>query len=330
MTQLQAGLKAELQAAWLLREKLGVFSSSDAIRVFHGPGEGSGALLGIAIERFGEHYWITEWEKCPKLEIVADFLRSHGARSAVRLFRPPKGVPANPDVLFGEPPQGRFSIRESGAIYRVQFLGTKHPGLFLDHAPLREWLLAGGARGLSVLNSFAYTGSLSVAAGLGGASRVTTLGLSKPAIEWARENWQSNGLPAGRGEFIFGDYFEWMQRLEKKKRLFDCVIVDPPSFSRGKKGSFSTSKDLEKLHELAFGILSPGGLLVTSINSAGVTRKKYFYDVHSAARSRSRKIEIIHEIELPATFPIRPGAESGPGSGPEADRYLKGWILRSV
>jgi len=300
-----------------MREKSGIFSSSEAVRVFHGPGEGSGALRSVAIDRFGEHYWVTEWEKTIALPEIRDFLQSRGARTAVHVLRPLKGVPADAEAFLGEPPEGRLTVREGSAAFRIQLLKTKHPGLFLDHAPLREWLLA-NARDLSILNTFSYTGSLSVAAGLGGASQVTTLDLSKPVLEWAKENWETNRLDSRKAEFIFGDYFDWLQRLEKKKRLFDCVIVDPPSFSRTKQGSFSTAKDLERLHEAAFGVLAPGGILVTSINSANVTRKKYFYDIHSAAKTRSRKLDILREIELPPTFPVKTAE----------DRYLKGWILK--
>src|SRR6202041_44691 len=142
----------------------------------------------------------------------------------------------------------------------------KHPGLFLDHAPLRAWLKE-NSKGLNVLNTFAYTGSLSVAAGVGGAKKVTTLDLSRPTLEWARENWELNRLAEKNSDFIFGDYFEWIPRLAKKNQLFDCVILDPPSFSRGKKGGFSTTKDLRTLHELALDCVAPEGVLVTSINS---------------------------------------------------------------
>ena len=309
----------ELKAAWKLREELKSFESDSAVRIFHGPGEGKGTLHDIAIDRFGDHYWITEWKKCGALPVVREFLESQGAVSAVHLLRPEQGLPGDPEVLFGEPPKDKFSVHEGKLKFWVRLIGAKHPGLFLDHAPLREWLLA-GCKGSRVLNTFAYTGSLSIAAGKGGATQVTTLDLSKPTIEWARQNWELNGLKEDRGEFIYGDYFEWIPRLTRNKRKFDRVILDPPSFSRGKKGKFSTAKDLQKLHELAFEVLEKGGILCTSINSASVSRKKFFYDIHLAAKEKARQIEIIREIELPRTFPTRPSLE--------ADRYLKGWILK--
>jgi 23S rRNA (cytosine1962-C5)-methyltransferase len=309
----------ELEAAWNLREKLGVFKKSEAVRVFHG--ESDAIFREIAIDRFKDHYWITQWSASTSAALaeIAEFLKARGAKSAVHLLRPEQGVPADPEVLFGEPPQEKFTVAEGRLKFGIQLQGTKHPGLFLDHLPLREWLQE-NSKGLSVLNTFAYTGSLSVAAGVGGAAQVTTLDLSKPTIEWARENWALNGLSEKSADFIYGDYFEWLPRFAKKKREFDLVILDPPSFSRSKKGSFSTTKDLQRLHECAFEVLSKGGILATSINSANITRKKFFYDVHLAAREKSRKLEIIREIELPQTFPTRTSSE--------ADRYLKGWILR--
>ncbi|WP_421020808.1 hypothetical protein, partial [Klebsiella pneumoniae] len=83
----------DLERAWRWRDERGLLAESSALRVFHGPGEGSGALAGLAIDRFGEHFWITIWEGHSEraegaLPLVADFLRAHGARSAVHLPRP--------------------------------------------------------------------------------------------------------------------------------------------------------------------------------------------------------------------------------------------------
>lgn len=327
---------SELEQAWHWREERGVLAESDAIRIFHGPGEASGALQHFAVDRFvdrsedgraHEHFWITRWEKErtrgseQALGAILDFLKTRGASSAVELSRPEAGVPEEPQALFGSPPTGRFAVSEPGGRFWIQLLGARHPGLFLDHAPLRQWLRA-RARGWRVLNTFSYTGSLSVSAGLGHADQVTTLDLAKPAIQWAENNWRLNDLSADRGRFIAGDVFEWMPRLRKEGLLFDCVILDPPSFSRGKKGSFSTSKDLAKLHSIAMDLLAPGGFLVTSINSAQVPHARYLSDIQSAAAERKLRFSVHHSIDLPETFPTRL-------SSPQ-DRYLKGWILRRM
>jgi 23S rRNA (cytosine1962-C5)-methyltransferase len=319
----------ELDAAWQRRQEKGLFADTQALRVFHGPGEGSGILRSFAIDRFGEHYWVTRWEdaaakeesaEAKVLAVIAEFLGSRGAASVVWLGRPEKGVPALPKVLLGKAPDDRFEVQENGARYWIRLLDTRHPGLFLDHAPLRRWL-AGRARGWRVLNTFAYTGSLSVACGLGGAAQVTTLDLSKPTIQWAQDNWQLNGLDPSSARFIAGDVFEWLPRLRREGQVFDCVILDPPSFSRGKKATFSTAKDLKRLHELALDLLPESGWLVTSINSANVSWSKYEADVLHAAREKRIELRVARKIEQPESFPARPGS---PETG-----YLKGWVFKA-
>lgn len=311
---------AELEKAW--KKRLPDFDETDAVRVFHGPGEGSEATRGWAIDRFGDHYWVTEWEGSnepthPVLDDIARFLRSKGALSAVALLRPERGVPTPPRVLLGSPPLGRFSVREGPARYLVQLTDVRHPGLFLDHAPLRTWLHA-EARGLTVLNTFAYTGSLSIAAALGAAAHVTTLDLSRATIEWAEANARENALADDTLRFLSGDVFEWLPRLGREGKTYDCVILDPPSFSRGRKGTFSTAKDLPRLHALALDRVADGGLLVTSINSANVTARKFRSDVELAARERGVRLDVVYEVGLPPSFPARSPTE----------RYLKGWAFR--
>ncbi|MDR3607903.1 MAG: class I SAM-dependent methyltransferase [Oligoflexia bacterium] len=325
----------ELEKAWSWREERGLIEELGSLRVFNGSGEGegAGALSHIAIDRFVErdsskaHFWVTEWEgakgETPSAlaDSIARFLAQKGASSVVALLRPGKGVPAEPRVILGQPPEGKFIAREGKTFFLIRLLGAKHPGLFLDHYPLREWLRA-RARGLTVLNTFSYTGSLSVASGLGGAAHVTTLDLSSPTIAWAEENWKAHGLPSESARFISGDYFEWLPRLRREGKRFDLVLLDPPSFSRGKApgSTFSTSKDLRKLHSLAFGVLKPDSFLVTSINSANVSWADYGNDVMTAARDAGVELQILSRIDLPDTFPT--------SMGREAQRYLKGWILR--
>ncbi|OFZ00465.1 MAG: hypothetical protein A2070_11445 [Bdellovibrionales bacterium GWC1_52_8] len=318
----------ELKRAWSWRKQAGLLNGkAPAVRVFYGPGEGTGILENVAVDRFASHYWVTVWEDIQGNQgreagaLVVDFLKSEedaGLQSVVLLNRPEKGVPEDPYILHGAPPSGRFEVEETGR-YLVQLLGAKHPGLFLDHRPLRNWLVS-HARDWTVLNTFAYTGSLSVAAGIGGASHVTTLDLSKPSVVWAEQNWKLNELAADRARFIAGDVFEWLPRLKREGRKFDCVILDPPSFSRGAKGNFSTSKDLKKLHLLALDVLGGEGILISSINSANVPWARFEAEVLAAARERGMSFELLKRIDLPDTFPTA-------FEKPE-ERYLKGWILR--
>lgn len=312
------------------------------MRMFHGPGEAQlqnaalqGVLKNISIDRFGQHAWVTLWEEQANSAIhesfeqhvrvsLCNFLQQHFT-SAVLLYRPVKGVPENPSVLFGTPPEERFSVQEGGAKYWIQLQETKHPGLFLDHAPLREWLMH-NSQGLRVLNTFAYTGSLSVAAGCGGATHVTTLDLSKATTRWAEANGELNGLHGERARWIAGDVFEWLPRLHKEIRQgktapYDIVIMDPPSFSRSDKGTFSTAKDLPQLHALALDILAVGGLLITSINSANISWEQFEKNILLAAKQCGRTLQVLKRLEQPETFPNWLHEQS-------SERYLKGFIFR--
>ena len=307
---------------------------TEAVRVFHGGGDaGPGWMEQVAVDRFGEHFWVTHWGEPgqPRVqesdrESIVEFLRERGAQSVVGMDRPPKGLPGTPELWWGRCPLARFEVREGRARFWVQLQGVRHPGLFLDHIELRQWLME-HARGWAVLNTFAYTCSLSIACGLGDAAHVVSLDLSKPSLEWGLENWRLNDLREMKADWIYGDTFEWLPRMKRDGRLFDCVILDPPSFSRAPKGksakksTFSTSKDLAELHALALDVLKPGGVLVTSINSANVSVRKYEQDIADAARARKRTIQVLRTLEQPETFP------TAVGGSPEA-RYLKGWILR--
>lgn len=318
-----------LEEAW--KKRADFLESYGALRIFHGPAEGTGEpeLSRIAIEYFRgsnkeAYVWVFSWESSGRLALspalvveLSAFLQKIGVRGAVLLERPEKGAPEDAKLLFGEVPEF-IDIHERDRRYRIRFLKTKHPGLFLDHAPLRDELASGLLSEKSVLNTFAYTGSLSVAARKGGAERVVTLDLSKPTVQWAEENWALNfGDPANdpSADFIYGDVFEWLPRLIKRGEKYDCVILDPPSFSRSPKKVFSTARDLGGLHALAIQLVKPSGILITSINSAKISRAQFREQIQEAEKSEKR-----HCVELLAL-----GAPKN--SFPGAD-YLKGWIFR--
>jgi 23S rRNA (cytosine1962-C5)-methyltransferase len=317
-----------LQDAVSWREKWGYLNNTDCVRIFYGPGETKDAFLKhIAVDLFGDYVWITQWENVPEktIEHIRQALQSLRVRGKPLLgasWMDRSKVASNADAVsfWGTVPTGRLTLSEGPARYSIQLLNTKHPGLFLDHFPLRDWLHKTQSK-TRVLNLFAYTGSLSVAAGLGGASHVTTLDLSKPTIDWAKENW---GLNLGEGptsDFIFGDVFEWLPKLIKRGEKFDTVLCDPPSFSRTKSRTFSTQKDLTALHELVFQLLAPGGILVTSINSENVSEGAFLREIDLAAKLTRTPYQILARVDLPATFPTQ---DSG-----LRDRYLKGFYLRS-
>src|SRR5258708_10367223 len=138
-----------------------------------------------------------------------------------------------------------FTIWENGVQYELSFKEGYSVGLLLDQRDNRRRLLAnhvaadfplfpGGAAGADVLNTFAYTCGFSVCAAKAGA-RTTSLDLSKKYLEWGKRNFALNQIDPAAHNFIYGDVFDWLRRLSKKKRAYDAIILDPPTVSQSKE-----------------------------------------------------------------------------------------------
>ncbi len=291
------------------------YQPHSAIRIFHGPGEGEGELAKYTLDKYADHAWITYFGEAPTSatkKTLEQFCQKH-FQSAVLICRHKKGDETQPATnLFGATP-AHFLVTNCDLRFEISFRQQRHPGLFLDLDFVRRWLKKYASK-KSVLNLFSYTGSLSAAAGAGGADLVVSVDLSKPFTEWARRNWAHNNLLEAKGDFIFGDVFEWLKKFKKQNRRFDIVVCDPPSFSRGKKSDFSTARDLAMLHQHIFDVLADGGQVVTSINSESLSRDAFLKKVKVGADPRP--IRVAEEFGLPPEFP--------------GDSYLKGAIIADM
>ncbi|TMO68058.1 bifunctional 23S rRNA (guanine(2069)-N(7))-methyltransferase RlmK/23S rRNA (guanine(2445)-N(2))-methyltransferase RlmL [Pseudoalteromonas aurantia] len=164
--------------------------------------------------------------------------------------------------------QNRFEIvEEFGAKFKVNLFDYLDTGLFLDHRLARRFIQE-NANGKRVLNLFAYTGSVSVHAALGGAKAVTTVDMSKTYLKWAEENFALNELKNTRFRFEQADCLKW---LEHAQGQYDLIFLDPPTFSNSKrmKEVFDVQRDHIQLLTWIKNILSPNGTLVFSNNKRG-------------------------------------------------------------
>jgi 23S rRNA (guanine2445-N2)-methyltransferase / 23S rRNA (guanine2069-N7)-methyltransferase len=128
--------------------------------------------------------------------------------------------------------RGEFhEVREGECRFLVNFTDYLDTGLFLDHRPTRQ-LLREMAAGKSFLNLFAYTGAATVYAAAGGARATTTVDLSSVYLDWAKRNLALNGFSGPQHEFVRADCLEWLQR---ERRRFDLIFLDPPTFSTSKR-----------------------------------------------------------------------------------------------
>lgn len=139
----------------------------------------------------------------------------------------------------------RLEVSEGGHRFIVNLSDYLDTGLFLDHRPARGWVEKEAA-GKRVLNLFAYTGSFSVYAAAGGAASTTTVDVSKTYLGWAAENLALNGFPEGdRHAIVRADVLQWLVDPKTKRRRWDLIVLDPPTYSVGAKmeGSLDIQRD---------------------------------------------------------------------------------------
>ena len=218
---------------------------------------------------------------------------------------------ARPEWIQGPKVQDAFLVRENGVQYELSFEAGYSVGLFLDQRDNRRRLLTGHVAadfalppGTEVLNTFAYTCGFSVCAGLAGC-RTTSLDLSKKYLEWGRRNFAHNGLDPSAHDFIFGDAFDWMQRLARKQRKFGLIILDPPTFSRSReRGDFRAERDFGRLVGTALGVLAPGGVLLSSTNAARLEPETFLAEIREAVRIAGCTVRQEHYVPQPVDFPI--------------------------
>ncbi len=157
-----------------------------------------------------------------------------------------------------------FEVREGCGFFLVNFTDYIDTGLFLDHRLVREKIYR-EAKGKRFLNLFAYTGSATVYAALGGAISTTTVDLSATYLNWAKMNLALNGISEINHKLVKKDS---LQFLEEDSSKYDLIFIDPPTFSNTKKEKrvFDIQKDHQKLLENAMNRLDRNGLLIFSTN----------------------------------------------------------------
>ncbi len=292
---------------------------TNACRLIHGAIDG---WPGLYVEQLGE-FLLAQGERAlsaSQLERLTTLSRECGTRGVYyKLLNRSVGrtsvVEASPHLLVGEPAPDRFPILENGLTFELSFKEGYSVGLFLDQRDNRRRLLVNhvaadftlftnGAVGAHVLNTFAYTCGFAAAAARAGAV-TTNLDLSKKYLEWGQRNFALNGIDPAGHDFIYGDALDWMRRLAKKGRAFDCVILDPPTFSQSKEsGTWQAEKHYGRLVEAALPLLKPGGVLFASTNAAKLEPEEFLDVIGNAVVSVQRKIVQQHYVPQPPDFPI--------------------------
>ncbi|MDX3774062.1 bifunctional 23S rRNA (guanine(2069)-N(7))-methyltransferase RlmK/23S rRNA (guanine(2445)-N(2))-methyltransferase RlmL [Chromatiaceae bacterium AAb-1] len=189
-------------------------------------------------------------------------------------------------------------VTEYGARFLVNLRDYLDTGLFLDHRLTRR-LIQQQATNKSVLNLFAYTGTASVHAAIGGAKSVTTVDMSNTYLDWAKKNFMLNGLQGKQYLFEQADCLQWLSRCRNQ---FDLIFVDPPTFSNSKRmeDSWDVQRDHVKLLNMLISRLTPQGKVIFSNN------KRRFKLDYTALEEAGWQIKDISAATLPEDFKRNP------------------------
>jgi 23S rRNA (cytosine1962-C5)-methyltransferase len=221
----------------------------------------------LKIDLFGEIWWIydygiTQEEK----EDLFVFLKTQGNPPFYIREMTNRGQTEVTGAFDNRnSPLPQWLANENNMTFQFRSQQGLSPGLFLDQRENRNWVLK-NAMEKTVLNLFSYTGGFSVASSLGKAKSVTTVDLSKSFIEWSKINFKLNNLDIMNYEFWVADSRTYIEGCIKRKKTFDLIICDPPSFSRGKNALFRIDKDVSNLIQSLWSILAKGGHLLFCTN----------------------------------------------------------------
>jgi len=200
-------------------------------------------------------------------------------------------------LLFGKKLDSQ--IKEHGVWYAIDLTMNRDASFYLDTRNLRKWLIE-NIRGKTVLNTFAYTGSLGVAALAGGASRVIQHDLNRQFLNVAKTSYTLNGFPTHKQDFISEDFFTLVAKLKRTNQLFDCVLIDPPFFSTTSKGKVDQVNESARLINKVRPLIHDGGYLVAVNNALYVSGKEYIRTLEALSKDGYLKIREL--IPVPEDF----------------------------
>lgn len=289
-----------------------------AYRLFNQDGDGLG---GLTIDRYGDYAlfsWYNAYIYSLKDSIVAAFRLVYpelgGGYEKIRF----KGLGYQSAHLYGQEAPETFTILENGVSYSVFLNDSLMTGIFLDQHEVRASLIDGLAMGKTVLNTFSYTAAFSLAAAMGGAFETTSVDLAKRSRELSQAHFLANGLSMDQHKLIVMDVFDYYKYAKRKGLTYDLIIIDPPSFARNKKQTFSVAKDYHKLVSQALEIINPGGHIIASTNASNLSVGQFKKQLEKGFAGY--KHHYLNLKQLPADFAVNQADQSS--------NYLKVYTIK--
>ena len=248
---------------------------------------------------------------------IAEWLCQHTQLNCVVLRTRERG--RGGELLVGELPELPIEFIENGLRFTADVLQGQKTGFFLDQRDNRA-LVQRFSRDCRVLNLFSFSGGFSVAAGVGGATHVTSVDTAGPAIEAAQQHWSMNDLPPHAHSGVVADCFDFLESASSDKQFWDIVVCDPPSFAPNEKSKDKAIAAYGRLAQLSAKLTRTGGLLSLASCSSHVDAEA-FRELNAEAFGRGRRCAtLLADCSLPVDHPT-------PLAMPEL-RYLKFQLFR--
>jgi 23S rRNA (cytosine1962-C5)-methyltransferase len=268
-----------------------------AFRLFNGFTEG---LPALALDIYAHALVIHDYADSPDEALVALALKTVCERwpwitSAV--LKPRQSGDAevrSGRVILGNEADLPRKIRENGVAYSLNLMLNRDTSFYIDTRGLRAWAKENLA-GKRVLNTFAYTGSLGVAARAAPCRQVVATDLNKRFLTQAKDSYSLNGFPIQRADFVTGNFFEVAARLKRNKELFDCVFLDPPFFSTTGKGGVDP-KSMKSLINKVRPLVAHEGALAVVNNALFVSGKDHMEMLQGLCGDGYMKIECTVDV----------------------------------
>jgi 23S rRNA (cytosine1962-C5)-methyltransferase len=207
-------------------------------------------------------------------------------------------------VIHGELKNEVVVFKEHGVLFSANVIKGHKTGYFLDHRANRK-KVGEMAKGKIMLDVFSYAGGFSVHALVGGAKAVTSLDISAPALEMAKENAKLNTYN-GEHKILVGDAFDELETLAAQRTKFNLVVIDPPSFAKSQDEIERAIHSYKKLALLGVDLVSKGGTLILASCSSRVTSEVFFDLIEETIRSTKNSYKVLektlHDIDHPISF----------------------------
>jgi 23S rRNA (cytosine1962-C5)-methyltransferase len=308
-----------IQAARHLRQKI-INIRTNAYRLINAEGDGFPGLI------------VDIYDSTPVISITTAGMekqRQHIIDALIAQLKPERiyeqsagrsrkleGLEESRNFICGADQPGTVQIMENGYKFEVDFICGQKTGFFLDQRINREKMGA-LSKDASVLNCFSYTGAFSVYCAAGGANRVVSLDISKPACAAARKNLELNDCSSADHPVIETDVFNYLRETQEK---YDQIILDPPAFAKTKGDVAKASRGYKEINLQALKRLRPGGMLATFSCSNFIDDDLFRKIVSGAGRDAAVDLQLLAGLEAGPDHTVLLGHPEG--------RYLKGLLVR--